>query len=141
MALSRISAGLLPDSLACTPSRAAVRPSLVPKSAASALMSSFGPEVLASSNAHPLDRLSFRSPHKPLGSAAVTASPAIMGLSKSLVHSSGVKLGLLATADLLWARANSRGVRAPQGTTQQGREGSSAVSADVVWIKSVWHRL
>src|SRR5829696_1976139 len=74
MALSRISAGLLPDSLACTPSRAAARPSLVPKPVASALMSSFGPEVLASSNAHPLDRLSFRSPHKPLGSAAVTAS-------------------------------------------------------------------
>src|SRR5215212_9955266 len=101
MALSRISAGLLPDSLACTPSRAAVRPSLVPKSAASALISSFGPEVLASSNAHPLDRLSLRSPHKPLGSAAVMAIPAIMGLSRSLVHSSGVKLVLLAMTRLL----------------------------------------
>src|SRR3954468_5331602 len=92
MALSRISAGLLPDSLACTPSRAAVRPSLVPKSVASALMSSFGPAGLASKSAHPLDRLSFRRPHRPLGSAAVTARPAIMGLSRSLVHSSGVKL-------------------------------------------------
>src|SRR5215212_11145147 len=115
MALSRISAGLLPDSLACTPSRAAARPSLVPKSVASVLISSFGPEVLASSNAHPLDRLSFRSPHKPLGSAAVTASPAIMGLSRSLVHSSGVKFVLLATADLRWVRANARGVRALLG--------------------------
>src|SRR5215217_4963215 len=106
MALSRISVGLLPDSLACTPSRVAVRPSLVPKSVASALMSSVGPEVLASKSAHPLDRLSFSNPHRPLGSAAVTASPAIMGLSRSLVHSSGVKLVLLATADLLRACAN-----------------------------------
>src|SRR4051794_25990737 len=63
-------------------------------------MSSFGPEVLASKSAHPPDKLSFNSPQRPLGSAAVIAIPAIIGLSNSLVHSSGVKLVLSAMADL-----------------------------------------
>src|SRR5215210_3374011 len=102
---------------ACCPTALpAPRPSRVPKSVAIALISSFGPEVLASSSAHPLDRLSFSSPHKPLGSAAVIASPAIMGLSSSLVHSSGVKFVLLTTADLLygcarWLLKRSRSLR------------------------------
>src|SRR3954469_18822339 len=105
MALSRTSAGLLPDRRVCKPSRAAARPSLVPKSVATALMSSLEPEVLASSSAHPLERLSFSSPQRPLGSAAVTAIPAIMGLSNSLVHSSGVKVALLAIGALLLGTA------------------------------------
>src|SRR4051812_9979404 len=64
-------------------------------------MSSVGPEVMASSSAHPPEKLSFSSPQRPLGSAAVIAIPAIIGLSNSLVHSSGVKLVLSAMADLL----------------------------------------
>src|SRR3954471_21353844 len=47
------------------------------------------------------DSFSFSWPHRPLGSAAVTACPARMGLSSSLRHSSGVKVVLLAVAALL----------------------------------------
>src|SRR4051812_16022063 len=101
MALLFTSGSLLPDSFVWMPSRAAVRPSLVPKSAATALINSFAPEFLASSNAHPLDSPSFINPQSPLGSATVTAMPAIITLSKSVVHSFGVKLALFATAALL----------------------------------------
>src|SRR5262249_37180022 len=44
---------------------------------------------------------SFRRPQRPLGSAAVMAMPAIIGLSSSSVHSSCVRLDLSATTTLL----------------------------------------
>ena len=43
-----------------------------------------------------LAKLSFRRPHRPLGSAAETAIPAIITLSKRSFHSSGVKFDLSA---------------------------------------------
>src|SRR5215831_3813977 len=44
---------------------------------------------------------SFRRPHSPVGSAAVMAIPAFMGLLKSSAHSSLVKLVLSAIESLL----------------------------------------
>ena len=44
---------------------------------------------------------SFSVPHSPLGSAVDTAIPTSMGLCKTLVHSSGVKLCLFAMAVLI----------------------------------------
>jgi hypothetical protein len=45
-----------------------------------------------------LTKASLSVPHKPLGSAAETAMPASTMLSKTFVHSAGVKLCLLAMA-------------------------------------------
>jgi hypothetical protein len=88
--------------LALRPSRAALRPSLVEKSVTTVLTNAL---VLAPAiawvSALPPANDSFRSPQSPLGSAAVTAMPAIIGLSRSKVHSSLVKLALSAIASSL----------------------------------------
>jgi hypothetical protein len=49
-----------------------------------------------------LAKLSFSSPQSPLGSAAVTAMPDIITLSRRSFHSSGVKLDLSVMATLLY---------------------------------------
>ncbi len=50
--------------------------------------------ILAVTSALPLAKLSFKRPHRPLGSAAETAIPAIITLSRRSFHSSGVKFDL-----------------------------------------------
>ena len=45
---------------------------------------------------HVFAKYSWSVPHRPLGSACETAIPANIVLSKTLVHSSGVKFCLLA---------------------------------------------
>src|SRR5512134_1188301 len=52
----------------------------------------------AAANAELLANASLRAPHKPLGSAAVTAIPANIVLCKILLHSSGLKFCLFAMA-------------------------------------------
>ena len=92
-----MSVALPPASLALSPSRAALRPSDVSKSAATALTSAFAvASVFVATSALPVAKLSLSMPNRPLGSAALTAIPAIIGLSSSRVHSSGVKLALSA---------------------------------------------
>src|SRR3981081_1121799 len=97
-----ISAGLLSVNSALRPSRAALRPSLVEKSATTALISAlaFGSAANLVSVAPPAHD-SFKSPQSPLGSAAVMAIPAIIGLFRSSVHSSFVKPDLSAIDFLL----------------------------------------
>ena len=56
---------------------------------------------LTFASAVPLAKLSLSKPQRPLGSAAVTAMPAIMTLSSSSFHSSGEKLVLSAISVLL----------------------------------------
>src|SRR5262249_17411787 len=91
------SAGLLPASFAFRSSRAAFRPSAVPNSATSALMSGLDAgSIFACATILPAAKLSWSSPQSPLGSAAVTAMPAIIMLSSSTLHSSGVKFDLSA---------------------------------------------
>src|SRR4029078_11818252 len=75
----------------------AARPSLDWKSAMTVLTSSLEPD----SSLDPviddlLARASFIVPHKPFGCAAETAMPTSTTLSKTLVHSSGVKFCLFA---------------------------------------------
>src|SRR4029077_1698518 len=95
MHLSLISAGLLPLNLLLSPSRAALRPSDVPKSSTTALMRAFVPaSVFAFARSVPLAKLSFSRPHSPLGSAAVIAIPAAITLSRRTFHSSEVKFDL-----------------------------------------------
>src|SRR5260221_6445478 len=92
-----MSAGLPPANSALRLSRAALRPSLVEKSATTALISALALESVATFvSAAPPANDSFKRPQSPLGSAAVIAIPAIMGLFKSSVHSSFVKLVLSA---------------------------------------------
>jgi hypothetical protein len=50
--------------------------------------------ILAVSSALPLAKLSFKRPHRPLGSAAETATPATITLSRRSFHWSGVKFDL-----------------------------------------------
>jgi hypothetical protein len=58
-------------------------------------MSGFDPEsILAVTSAVPPAKLSFKRPQSPLGSAAETAMPAIITLSRMSFHSSGVKFDL-----------------------------------------------
>src|SRR6516165_3469195 len=52
--------------------------------------------VSAATSAEPSAKLSFRRPHRPLGSAAEIAIPAIVTLSRRSFHSSGVKFDLSA---------------------------------------------
>ena len=60
-------------------------------------MSSFDPGFdFAAANAELLAKASLRAPHRPLGSAAETAMPANIVLSRILVHSSGLKFCLFA---------------------------------------------
>src|SRR5262245_42440845 len=95
MHLALISPGLLPVSSFLRPSRVMLRPSAVSKSATTALINGFDPGfILALTSSEPLAKLSFRRPQSPLGSAAVTAIPAIMTLSSRSFHSSGVKFDL-----------------------------------------------
>src|SRR6516165_6626903 len=76
MHLALISPGLLPLNLSFRPSRAVLRPSEVSKSSTTALISASAPgSILAVISALPSAKLSFRSPHSPLGSAAETAIP------------------------------------------------------------------
>src|SRR5262249_24644673 len=97
MHLAFMAAGVLPVSFACRPSRAALRPSALLKSAATALTSGLAAaSMLALASALPPAKDSLRVPQSPLGSAAVIAIPAIIGLSNSRVHSSRVKLFLSA---------------------------------------------
>ena len=58
--------------------------------------------IFACLNALPLAKLSLSRPQRPLGSAAVTAIPAIMTLSRRSFHSSGVKFDLSVIASLLY---------------------------------------
>src|SRR5256884_927669 len=105
MHLALISAGLLPVNFSLRPSRAMLRPSAVSKSATTALISASDPgSILAVSSALPLAKLSFRRPHRPLGSAAETAIPAIITLSRRSSHSSGVKFDLSGMGPLLYLR-------------------------------------
>ena len=53
----------------------------------------------ASRRAQPPAMPSFKSPHTPLGSAAVIAIPATIGLERSRLHSSAVKVDLSAIAN------------------------------------------
>src|SRR4029079_17537714 len=74
-------------------------PSEVSKSAMTALTSSLElGSCLDATSAELLAKASLSVPHRPLGSAAETAMPTTVGLSKTLVHSSGVKLCLFAMA-------------------------------------------
>jgi hypothetical protein len=57
---------------------------------------------LAVISALPSAKLSFRRPHRPLGSAAETAIPAIITLSRRSFHSSGVKFDLSGIGLLLY---------------------------------------
>src|ERR1700722_4143968 len=92
-----MSAGLPPANSALRPSRAVLRPSLVEKAATTALTSAFAlGSVAACVRASPPANDSFKRPHRPLGSAAVIAMPAIIGLFRSNAHSSAVKLDLSA---------------------------------------------
>src|SRR5262245_35754031 len=100
MHLALISPGLLPVSSFLRPSRATLRPSAVSKSATTALISGLDPgSVLAAARAVPPAKLSFRTPQSPLSSAAVTAIPAIITLSRRSFHSSGVKFDLSVMGD------------------------------------------
>src|SRR5262245_52771134 len=75
-------------------SRAAF-PSAVLKSSTTALTSALAPAlVLTFATSVPPAKLSCKRPHRPLGSAAVTAMPAAIVLSSRTFHSSGVKLDL-----------------------------------------------
>src|SRR4051812_39493252 len=97
MHLPFISAGLLFANFVFRPSRAALRPSPLEKSVATDLTSALVPEPVAAwASAVPPANDSFSSPQRPLGSAAVMAIPAIIGLSSNSVHSSFVKLVLSA---------------------------------------------
>src|SRR5450631_719738 len=90
--LATISEGVLPESCARSPSRAAARPSPVSNSPAIAFINSVAlASCLAPMTAFALAMLSLRVPQSPLGSAAVTASPAMIALSSSVFHSSAVK--------------------------------------------------
>src|SRR5262245_15719048 len=64
---------------------------------------------LAAIRLRPVAMLSFRTPMRPLGSAAVTAIPESITLSRTCFHSSGVKVVLLAMADLLTLRPGTLG--------------------------------
>src|SRR5262249_8706370 len=95
MHLALISAGLLPVSFSFRPSRAVLRPSAVSKSATTALISASAPgSILVVISALPSAKLSFRRPHRPLGSAADAALPATITLSRRSFHSSGAKFDL-----------------------------------------------
>src|SRR5262249_50418765 len=101
--LALISEGLLPVNFCLRPSRAVLRPSVVSKSATTALISASVPgSNLAAISALPSAKLSFRRPHRPLGSAAETAIPAIITLSRRSFHSSGVKVDLSGMGLLLY---------------------------------------
>jgi hypothetical protein len=69
------------------------------------LISGFDPgSSFACMSALPLAKLSLSNPQRPLGSAGVTAIPAIIALSKRSFHSSGVKvdLSVICAAPLLF---------------------------------------
>src|SRR5262245_20584599 len=75
-----------------------LRPSAVSKSATTALISGLDPgSVLAVARAVPPAKLSLRRPERPLGSAAVTAIPATITLSRRSFNSSAVKFDLSGT--------------------------------------------
>src|SRR5262249_34116588 len=132
MQLAWIWAGLLLVNLSLRPSRAVLRPSGVSKSATTALISASAPgSNLAVISALPSAKLSFRRPHRPLGSAAETAIPAIITLSRRSFHSSGGKFGLSGRG-LLLSKA--------LGVLGLGRAASTAGTAPAVdecgWQKS-----
>src|SRR5262249_41860046 len=103
MHLALISTGLLPVTFPSRPSRAVLRPWEVSKSATTALISASVPgSILAVISALPPAKLSLRRPHRPLGSAAETAIPAIITLSRRSFHSSGVKFDLSGMGLLLY---------------------------------------
>ena len=78
-----------------------------PKSETTALISGFAAgSILTFTSSLLLAKLSFCSPHSPLGSAAVTAMPAIITHSNRSFHSSGVKFVLLAMGCTLYDRSN-----------------------------------
>ena len=94
-AVAVISEGFLPDNCVRRPPRAAARPSPVSNSLETALMSSFALASRAAPiTACALAMHSLSVPQRRLGSAAVTAMPAIITLSRSVVHSAGVKSDL-----------------------------------------------
>src|SRR5712692_3088924 len=115
MDFALMSAGFPPANSALRPSRAALRPSLAEKSATTALTREFAlASVAACVSAAPPAKDSFKRPQSPLGSAAVMAIPAIMGLFKSSVHSSFVKLVLSAIdipPDMLGINRSGQSVR------------------------------
>src|SRR5215469_6203583 len=91
---------------------ALLRPSAVSKSATTALISASAPgSNLAVISALPSAKLSFRRPHRPLGSAAEMAIPAVITLSRRSFHSSGVKFDLSGMAALLYLSSRSARLR------------------------------
>src|SRR4029077_17515294 len=109
-AVAVISEGFLPDNCVRSPSRAAARPSPVSNSLVTALISWFALASRAAPiTACALAMLSLRVPQSPLGSAAVTAMPAIITLSRSVVHSAAVKSDLPAIGFLLLGAHSLRG--------------------------------
>jgi hypothetical protein len=107
--LATISGGVLPDNCVRSSSRAVARPSPVSKSPAIALMSSVAlASCFAPMAARALAMLSLRVLQRPLGSAAVTASHAIITLSKRVFYSSGVKSVLPAIGFPPYAAAHLR---------------------------------
>src|SRR5688572_14111186 len=102
MHLVFISAGAVLANFACSPSRAALRPGPVSRSATTALISALVPaSTLAFTSAPPLANPSWSSAHSPPVSAMDTAIPAAITLSNSSVHSCAAKLLLSAIAFLL----------------------------------------
>ena len=126
------SLNVVPLNRACRAALAADRPSDVAKSSATALTSGFACELCrASRSAQPPAMPSFRSPHTPLGSAAVIAIPAIIGLESSRLHSSAVKVVLSAICKYSppQERENSNSVGSrPSGVYLSTAFGSSRVS-------------
>src|SRR4029078_4327418 len=80
-------------------SKMADRPSFDSKSVMTALTSSLAPaSCFEAIKADLLAKASLVRPHKPFGSAAETAMPTSATLSKTFVHSCGVKFSLFAMA-------------------------------------------
>src|SRR5215813_12430067 len=73
--------------------------------------------ALAAISALPSARLSFRRPHRPLGSAAEIAIPAVITLSRRSFHSSGVKFDLSGMAVLLYLSSRSARLRVIAAST------------------------
>src|SRR6516164_393442 len=106
------SAGFWPLNCCCKPSRDVLRPSPVAKSSTTALTSGLVPvSIFAFASIFPLAKLSSSRPQSPCGSAAVTASPAAITLSRRVFHSSDVKLDLSAMRLLLACLFQSAGGR------------------------------
>ena len=102
-------------------------------------MSSFDPGFdFAAASAELLAKASLRAPHRPLGSAAETAMPASMVLSRILVYSSGLKFCLFAMTTsyslLTHKLYQTSMVRWPQMSAMGQKLDSMATSANVRFV-------